>query len=64
MPDFPEVYSFIGSVFDPNVTNHLQTLQQMDPINVETVSGLKSFIFFSPISFFYLSFSLISYSLN
>ncbi|KAK8466313.1 hypothetical protein PHAVU_008G059000 [Phaseolus vulgaris] len=37
MPDFPEVYSFIGSVFDPNVTNHLQTLQQMDPINVETV---------------------------
>ncbi|XP_027926928.1 protein REVEILLE 3-like isoform X3 [Vigna unguiculata] len=36
MPDFAQVYSFIGSVFDPNVTNHLQTLQQMDPINVKT----------------------------
>ncbi|KOM37068.1 hypothetical protein LR48_Vigan03g044900 [Vigna angularis] len=37
MPDFAQVYSFIGCVFDPNVTNHLQTLQQMDPINVKTV---------------------------
>ncbi|XP_027351669.1 protein REVEILLE 6 isoform X2 [Abrus precatorius] len=37
MPDFAQVYSFIGSVFDPNATNHLQTLKQMDPINVETV---------------------------
>ncbi|KAK7374322.1 hypothetical protein VNO80_07750 [Phaseolus coccineus] len=37
MPAFAEVYSFIGSVFDPNVSNHLQTLQQMDPINVKTV---------------------------
>lgn len=36
-PDFAQVYSFIGSVFDPNATNHLQTLKQMDPINVETV---------------------------
>ncbi|XP_017416021.1 protein REVEILLE 6 isoform X1 [Vigna umbellata] len=36
MPDFAQVYSFIGCVFDPNVTNHLQTLQQMDPINVKT----------------------------
>lgn len=37
MPDFAQVYSFIGSVFDPNSTNHLQRLKQMDPINVETV---------------------------
>ncbi|KAK7389900.1 hypothetical protein VNO78_25197 [Psophocarpus tetragonolobus] len=37
MPDFAQVYSFIGSVFDPNSTNHLQKLRQMDPINVETV---------------------------
>ncbi|KAL2330236.1 hypothetical protein Fmac_017817 [Flemingia macrophylla] len=37
MPDFAQVYRFIGSVFDPNATNHLQTLKQMDPINVETV---------------------------
>ncbi|TKY63971.1 REVEILLE 5 [Spatholobus suberectus] len=37
MPDFAQVYSFIGSVFDPNSTNHLHKLRQMDPINVETV---------------------------
>lgn len=38
MPDFALVYSFLGSVFDPNTTNHLQKLKQMDPINVEAVS--------------------------
>ncbi|XP_010422790.1 PREDICTED: protein REVEILLE 5-like [Camelina sativa] len=37
MPDFAEVYSFIGSVFDPNTSGHLQRLKQMDPINMETV---------------------------
>ncbi|XP_010427589.1 PREDICTED: protein REVEILLE 5-like isoform X2 [Camelina sativa] len=37
MPDFAEVYSFIGSVFDPNISGHLQRLKQMDPINMETV---------------------------
>ncbi|ESQ37736.1 hypothetical protein EUTSA_v10028806mg [Eutrema salsugineum] len=37
MPDFSEVYSFIGSVFDPNTSGHLQRLKQMDPINMETV---------------------------
>ncbi|KAI4355148.1 hypothetical protein L6164_003948 [Bauhinia variegata] len=37
MPDFAQVYSFIGSVFDPNTTGHLQRLKQMDPINLETV---------------------------
>ncbi|XP_027335101.1 protein REVEILLE 5-like [Abrus precatorius] len=37
MPDFAQVYSFIGSVFDPNSSNHLQRLRLMDPINVETV---------------------------
>ncbi|XP_057454685.1 protein REVEILLE 5-like [Lotus japonicus] len=36
MPDFAQVYRFIGSVFDPDSTNHLQRLKQMDPINVET----------------------------
>ncbi|RZC01737.1 Protein REVEILLE 5 isoform B [Glycine soja] len=35
--DFAQVYSFIGSVFDPNSTNHLQKLRQMDPLNVETI---------------------------
>ncbi|KAL1552815.1 Protein REVEILLE 6 [Salvia divinorum] len=37
LPDFGQVYSFIGSVFDPNVTGHLQKLKKMDPIDIETV---------------------------
>lgn len=36
LPDFAEVYSFIGSVFDPDASDHLQKLREMDPINVET----------------------------
>ncbi|CAK9134381.1 unnamed protein product [Ilex paraguariensis] len=35
-PDFAQVYSFIGSVFDPNASGHLQRLKKMDPINFET----------------------------
>ncbi|EYU19585.1 hypothetical protein ABFS82_06G106300 [Erythranthe guttata] len=37
LPDFAQVYSFIGSVFDPNVSDHLQKLKNMDPIDIETV---------------------------
>uniref|UniRef100_A0A1J3J3F8 Protein REVEILLE 6 n=1 Tax=Noccaea caerulescens TaxID=107243 RepID=A0A1J3J3F8_NOCCA len=37
LPDFTQVYSFIGSVFDPHASNHLQKLKKMDPIDVETV---------------------------
>lgn len=37
MPNFAEVYGFIGSVFDPQTTGHVQRLKQMDPINLETV---------------------------
>ncbi|KAL8534479.1 hypothetical protein ACS0TY_010478 [Phlomoides rotata] len=40
LPDFAQVYSFIGSVFDPNVTGHLQKLKKMDPIDIETISLL------------------------
>uniref|UniRef100_A0A7N0T2N3 MYB transcription factor n=1 Tax=Kalanchoe fedtschenkoi TaxID=63787 RepID=A0A7N0T2N3_KALFE len=36
MPDFAQVYNFIGSVFDPDTSGHLQKLKTMDPINVET----------------------------
>ncbi|KAK4766881.1 hypothetical protein SAY86_014632 [Trapa natans] len=36
LPDFAEVYSFIGSVFDPDTKNHMQKLKEMDPINFET----------------------------
>ncbi|XP_019149684.1 PREDICTED: protein REVEILLE 6-like isoform X3 [Ipomoea nil] len=37
LPDFNEVYNFIGSIFDPNVSGHLQKLKKMDRIDVETV---------------------------
>ncbi|KAI3793005.1 hypothetical protein L1987_35617 [Smallanthus sonchifolius] len=37
LPDFAQVYGFIGSVFDPNTSDHLQKLKKMDPIDVETV---------------------------
>lgn len=37
LPDFAQVYGFIGSVFDPSATDHLQNLKRMDPIDVETV---------------------------
>ncbi|KAL9270408.1 REVEILLE 8-like protein [Drosera capensis] len=37
LPDFMEVYSFIGSVFDPGTEGHVQKLKEMDPINFETV---------------------------
>ncbi|XP_061998496.1 protein REVEILLE 5 isoform X1 [Rosa rugosa] len=36
LPDFAQVYKFIGSVFDPSSTSHLERLKQMDPINLET----------------------------
>lgn len=37
IPDFSQVYRFIGSVFDPSASGHVQKLKQMDPINLETV---------------------------
>ncbi|KAL7251714.1 hypothetical protein ACSBR1_013549 [Camellia fascicularis] len=40
VPDFAEVYTFIGSVFDPDTKGHMQKLKEMDPINFETVSLL------------------------
>lgn len=46
IPDFAQVYRFIGSVFDPNETDHLQRLKQMEPVNVETASIFMSFFFF------------------
>ncbi|KAG6520159.1 hypothetical protein ZIOFF_017196 [Zingiber officinale] len=37
MPDFAQVYGFLGSLFDPSASGHLQKLKAMDPIDVETV---------------------------
>lgn len=36
MPDFSQVYNFLGSVFDPDTSGHLQRLKAMDPIDMET----------------------------
>ena len=38
MPDFTEVYSFLGGVFDPSTDGHLERMQEMAPIDRETVS--------------------------
>nr|XP_048320971.1 protein REVEILLE 8-like isoform X3 [Ziziphus jujuba var. spinosa]XP_048320972.1 protein REVEILLE 8-like isoform X3 [Ziziphus jujuba var. spinosa] len=43
IPDFAEVYSFIGSVFDPDTKGHVQKLKEMDPINFETRMVLSSY---------------------
>lgn len=43
IPDFAEVYGFIGSVFDPDTSGHVDKLKEMDPINFETVSLLQLF---------------------
>lgn len=37
MPDFPTVYRYIGGIFDPNESNHLQKLKMLDPVDAETV---------------------------
>ncbi|KAH6829982.1 Homeodomain-like superfamily protein [Perilla frutescens var. hirtella] len=37
LPDFAQVYSFIGSMFDPSARDHLEELKKMDPIDIETV---------------------------
>eukprot|EP00250_Pteridium_aquilinum_P013311 c21265_g1_i2 orf=486-1439(+) len=37
MPDFTEVYSFLGSVFDPTSDGHLERMREMAPIDRETV---------------------------
>ncbi|KAF5182952.1 Reveille-like protein [Thalictrum thalictroides] len=39
MPDFAEVYKFIGSVFDLDTKGHLQKLKKMDQVNLETKDG-------------------------
>lgn len=43
LPDFAQVYSFIGSVFDPEASDHLQRLKKMDRIDVETVCCILKF---------------------
>lgn len=40
LPDFAQIYSFIGSLFDSSASDHLEELKKMDPINIETVSKI------------------------
>ncbi|XP_057780474.1 protein REVEILLE 3-like isoform X2 [Salvia miltiorrhiza] len=42
LPDFAQVYRFIGRLFDPSARCHLTELKKMDPINIETVLMLMS----------------------
>jgi len=39
-PNFAKIYSFLGSLFDPSVTNHAETLSEMSPIDRETIQLL------------------------
>lgn len=42
LPDFAQVYRFIGRLFDPSARDHLKELKKMDPIDIETVSQTLS----------------------
>lgn len=44
MPDFAQVYSFIGSIFDSNASGHMERLKMMDPINIETVCLIQRLV--------------------
>ncbi|XP_010558286.1 PREDICTED: protein REVEILLE 8-like isoform X3 [Tarenaya hassleriana] len=51
VPDFAEVYNFIGSVFDPETKGHVRKLKEMDPINFETLQAISFWLLF-PVSQF------------
>lgn len=36
-PDFTEIYTFLGNVFDPDTTEHLDKLKEMSCIDRETI---------------------------
>jgi len=39
-PNFSKIYGFLGSLFDPSTTNHVEALNEMSPIDRETVQLL------------------------
>ncbi|KAF4355793.1 hypothetical protein F8388_011938 [Cannabis sativa] len=63
-PDFAEVYSFIGSVFDPDTNDHVQKLKEMDPINFETVLMLMRNLTFNLCNPDFEPIVLSSYGIN
>lgn len=46
LPDFAQVYRFIGHLFDHSARDHLKELKRMDPIDIETVSHTFSEFWF------------------
>nr|GEY16479.1 protein REVEILLE 6 isoform X1 [Tanacetum cinerariifolium] len=42
LPEFDQVYAFIGSIFNTNARSHLQKLKKMDLIHVETECYVNS----------------------
>lgn len=58
LPDFAQVYSFIGSVFDPDMTDHLEKLKRMDPIDVETVCAVMKFNLIEFVSYYQLKINI------
>ena len=39
-PEFAKVYSFLGSLFDPSTSGHIEELDKMNPVNKEIVQKL------------------------
>ncbi|KAJ3693994.1 hypothetical protein LUZ60_009474 [Juncus effusus] len=39
-PDFENIYGFLGDLFDPRTGHNLKKLQELDPIDIETVQLL------------------------
>lgn len=39
-PEFAKVYSFLGSLFDPSSSGHIEELDKMNPVNKEIVQKL------------------------
>jgi hypothetical protein len=39
-PNFAKIYTFLGSLFDPNTTGHEEALNAMNPVDRETIQFL------------------------
>jgi len=40
VPNFAKIYAFLGSLFDPSTSNHMEALEEMSPLDKETVQLL------------------------
>lgn len=39
-PNYPKIYSFLGSLFDPTASNQAEMLSEMSPVDRETIQLL------------------------